>query len=148
MAFGEGLYSGLDLVFCNGDCIVRGRWAKGVGSMEAGQVKSDKRKGVRGEVMSKLTDFAKGIIAGVVGTAIIFGVIIVFHFLNKRDKELIEYAEKQQAIEVLREDYVSRDPYEFIEAIPGVSGAVDGAAAGFIRKRDEALQRLRDSYTN
>jgi hypothetical protein len=93
--------------------------------------------------MNKLTDFAKGIIAGVVGSAIIFGLIIAFHFLNKRNKEIIEYAEKLQAIEELREDYVNRDPDEFLE-IPDVRRAADGAAAEFERKRDEALQRFRN----
>ena len=94
-----------------------------------------------------LTDFAKGIIAGAVGSAIIFGVIIAFHFLNKRDKELIEYAERQIEIEALREDYGSRDLADFLEE-PGVRGAADGAAAEFIRKRDEALQRFRSGLAD
>jgi len=97
--------------------------------------------------LNKLTDFSKGIIAGVVVSAVVFGAIAGIWFLHKRDRGLIEYAERQGAIEVLREDYGNRDPYEFIESIPGVSGAVDGAAAEFIRRRDEALQRLRDRHT-
>jgi H+/gluconate symporter-like permease len=92
--------------------------------------------------MSKLTDFAKGIIVGVVGTVIIFGIIFAFYFLKKRDKELLEYAEKQIEIEAVREDYRNRDPDEFFE-IPDVRRAADGAAAEFERKRDEALQRFR-----
>ena len=92
--------------------------------------------------MNKLTDFAKGIIAGFVLAVIIFGLIIAVHFANKRDKELIEYAEKQMEIEELREDYGNRDPVEFLE-IPDVRRAADGAAAEFERKRDEALQRFR-----
>jgi Xaa-Pro aminopeptidase len=95
-----------------------------------------------------LTDFAKGIIAGAVGSAIIFGVIIAFHFLNKRDKELTEYVEQQQAIEALREDYVNRDPVEYFDDFPGVRGAADGAAADFIRKRDEAVQRFRSRLSS
>ena len=90
------------------------------------------------------TDFAKGIIAGAVGSAIIFGVVTAFHFSTKRDKELIEYVERQQAIEVLREDYINRDPYEFFDDIPGVRGAADGAAAEFERRRDEILQQFRN----
>ena len=97
--------------------------------------------------MNKLTDFSKGIIAGVVVSAVVFGAIAGIWFLRERDRGLIEYAERQEAIEVLREDYGNRDPYEFIETIPGVSGAVDGATAEFIRKRNEALQRLRDRHT-
>jgi len=108
--------------------------------------------------MSKLTDFAKGIIAGVVGTSIIFAVIIAFHFLNKRErtygtKELLEYAEKQIEIEAVREDGFlqnlrNRDPVEFLDDIPGVRRAADGATAEFERKRDEALQRFRSRITD
>jgi hypothetical protein len=97
----------------------------------------------QGKDMNKLTDFAKGIIAGVVGTAIIFGIIFAFYFLKKRDKELLDYAEKQIEIEAVREDYRNRDPDEFLE-MPGVRRAADGAAAEFERKRDEALQRFRN----
>jgi len=97
--------------------------------------------------MSKLTDFAKGIIAGFLSAAVIFGVVIAFHFLNKRDKELIEYAEKQIEIEALREDYSNRDPVEFLED-PGVRGAADGARAEFERKRDEILERFRGGFTD
>ena len=96
------------------------------------------------ENMNKLTDFAKGIIAGVVVSVIIFSVIITFHFLNKRDKEFIEYVERQQEIEALREDYVNRDPYEFFDAVPGVRGAADSGYADFERRRDEAVQRFRN----
>ncbi|MCL2129168.1 MAG: hypothetical protein FWH35_02310 [Treponema sp.] len=97
--------------------------------------------------MSKLTDFAKGIITGVVGSVIIFSVIIAFHFLNKRNKGLIEYAERQIELQELREDYNSRDPNEFFD-IPGVRGAADGAAAEFERRRKEAIQRIRDYPVN
>jgi hypothetical protein len=102
--------------------------------------------------MNKLTDFAKGIIAGVVGSVVIFGVIIAFQFFNKRErtfspKELIEYAERQIEVQALCEDYGNRDPVEFLE-LPGVGGAVDGAAADFIRKRDEAVQRFRSGLAD
>jgi hypothetical protein len=92
--------------------------------------------------MNKITDFAKGVIAGALIAIVIFCIIAGLTYFNKRDKELIEYAEKQQAIEALREDYANRDPVEFLD-VPGVRGAVDGAAAEFERKRDKALQRFR-----
>jgi len=92
--------------------------------------------------MNYLTDFAKGIIAGVVGSAIIFGVITAFHFFDQRDKELIEYAEKQMEIQELREDIINRDSVDFLE-VPGVRRAADNAADEFRRKRDEAVQRFR-----
>ncbi len=95
--------------------------------------------------MNKITDFAKGIIAGFISAVIIFGIIFTLWFFQKRDKELFEYVEKQQAIENLREDYVNRDPDEFLE-LPGVRGAVDGATVEFLRKRDKAVQRLRGGH--
>ena len=79
MASGTRAYPGLDMVLYCGDCAFRDYGSKGGFKMARA-----------------LTDFAKGIIAGAVGSAIIFGVIIAFHFLNKRDKELIEYAERQR----------------------------------------------------
>ena len=105
------------------------------------------RKEQREEAMGKLSGFVKGIIFGVVVSAVVFGAIAGIWFLRDRDRGLIEYAERQEAIEVLREDYVNRDPYEFLETVPDVRGAVDGAAAEFIRRRDEALQRLRNRNT-
>jgi hypothetical protein len=98
--------------------------------------------------MNKLTDFAKGIIAGFVACALIFGLITAIYFSHKRNKETLEYAEKQQIIEELREDYGNRDPLEYLEAVPGVRGASDGAAADFIRKRDEAVQRFRSGLAD
>ena len=97
--------------------------------------------------MNKLTDFAWGVIAGAVGSVIIFSIIIAFHFLNIRDKELIEYVQKQIEIEAMREDYINRDPVEFLE-VPDVRRAVDRASAEFERKRDEAIQRIRSYKTD
>jgi hypothetical protein len=94
-----------------------------------------------------MNDFWKGIIIGFLGSAIIFGLIFALFYFNKRDKELIEYAEKQIEIENLREDVINRDPDEFFE-IPDVRRAADGAAAEFERKRDEALQRFRSGLSS
>ena len=94
--------------------------------------------------MNKITDFAKGIIIGFISAVIIFGVIYALWFFQKRDKELIKYVEKQIEIETLREDYRNRDPVEFLDDIPGVRRAADRATAEFDRKRDEAIQRIRN----
>jgi len=94
--------------------------------------------------MNKITDFAKGIITGFISAVIIFGVIYALWFFQKRDKELIKYVEKQIEIETLREDYRNRDPVEFLDDIPGVRRAADRATAEFDRKRDEAIQRIRN----
>jgi hypothetical protein len=99
-------------------------------------------------LLGKLTDFAKGLLIGFITAMIICGCIFGVIWNNKRNKEKSEYAERQQAIEQLVEDYSNTDPYEFIDTVPGVSGAADGAAADFIRKRDEALQRFRDRLTD
>jgi len=92
--------------------------------------------------MNKFTDFGKGFIAGVIATVIIFSFVIWIVISNYKNKELIDYAEKQIEIEELREDYSNRDPDEFLE-IPNVRRAADGAAAEFERKRDEILHRFR-----
>ena len=93
-----------------------------------------------------LTDFAKGTICGALVAIIVFGFIAGLMYFEKRDKEIIEYAEKQIEIEALREDVINRDPTDFLE-VPGVRGAADGAAAEFERKRDEAVQRFRSGYS-
>ena len=97
--------------------------------------------------MNKLTDFAKGIIIGFCVGIIIIGLTAALLNRHKKEREILEYVEKQQAIEAMREDYVNRDPYEFFE-VPGVRGAADGAIADFERKRDEAVQRFRDRLTD
>ncbi|MDR0475878.1 MAG: hypothetical protein LBH43_19710 [Treponema sp.] len=97
--------------------------------------------------MNKLAEFVKGFFIGAIASVIIFAAIIAFYFMNKRNKELLEYGKKQIEIEMLREDYGNRDPREFLE-IPDVRGAADGAAAEFERKRDEALQRFRSGLLN
>ena len=91
-----------------------------------------------------LKTFWIGFIAGFVTAAIIAGVVAGFMYFRNRDRELVEYAEKQIEIEALREGYINRDPVEFLETVPGVRGAADSANAEFERKRDEALQRFRN----
>ena len=91
---------------------------------------------------SYLTDFAKGLIAGFISAVIIFVVIAGFVYSHNKNKELVEYVEKQMEIENLREDIVNRDPDEFLE-IPDVRRAADGAAAEFERRRDEIMERFR-----
>jgi len=97
--------------------------------------------------MSKLTDFAKGIITGALVVMLVFGVIYALMYFHKRDKEAIEYAEKQMEIEAMREDVINRDPVEFL-GVPGVRGAVDSANTEFDRKRDEILHRFRNRNTD
>jgi hypothetical protein len=70
-------------------------------------------------------------------------IIAAFRFFHERDRKIYEYVEQQNAIQDLREDYVNRDPYEFLDT-PGVRGAADNANADFRRKRDEAVQRFRN----
>jgi hypothetical protein len=94
-------------------------------------------------VMSKLTDFAKGFIVGLLSTIIICGICAGLVFAHNRDKELINYVEKQLEIEEMREDISSRSIDEFLE-IPGVRRASDSAAAEYERKRDEIMERFRN----
>ena len=94
-----------------------------------------------------LTDFAKGIICGFFAALIICGCIGLVIHNRIKDKEKIEYAEKQIEIENLREDIVNRDPVEFLE-VPDVRRAADGATAEFDRKRDEILERYRSGLSS
>ena len=86
-----------------------------------------------------------GFLAGVVLMVILFSVFSGVRYFRNKDKELMEYVERQMEIEVLREDYSNRDPVEFL-GVPGVRGAADGAAAEFDRRRDEAIYRFRSGY--
>ncbi|GHU68915.1 hypothetical protein FACS189450_00740 [Spirochaetia bacterium] len=95
-----------------------------------------------------MTDFFKGIIAGAAASVIMFGIIFAIGFINRRDKEMLKYVETQNEIQQLREDYGNRDPYEFLDDVPGVRGAADNAADDFRRKRDEAIQRIRGRYAD
>ena len=90
-----------------------------------------------------INDFWKGLIIGVVASAIIFTFVSVLYIRTRKEKEIIRYVEIQQQIEELREDYVNRDPVEFFDSIPGVRESADGAYSDFERKRDEALFRFR-----
>jgi hypothetical protein len=98
--------------------------------------------------MNSLTDFAKGIIAGFILAAVIFGCILGVLYFRSKDKELINYVEKQIEIEALREDYLNRDFTDFLDDIPDVRRAADGASAEFDRKRDEILERFRSRPTD
>ena len=95
-----------------------------------------------------MSNFIKGIITGVVATLIIVGVVCGLVYFHKRDKEILQYVEQQMEIEALREDYSNRDPVEFLETVPDVRRAADGAAADFDRKRDEAVQRFRSGLAD
>ena len=94
-----------------------------------------------------ITDFGKGVIAGVLLSAIVFGLVVGVMVHRMKVKEIVEYVERQQVIEQLREDYINRDPLEFLED-PGIRGAADGAATDFERRRDEILQRFRSGLTD
>jgi hypothetical protein len=95
-----------------------------------------------------ITDFWKGVILGTIASAVIAGVIAGLVYSHNRDKEIVRYAEKRIEIEAVREEYRNRDPDEFIDDIPDVRRAADGATAEFERKRDEALQRFRNKLAD
>ena len=95
-----------------------------------------------------ITDFGKGVIIGFCVGIIVVGMAAGLVNRHRRDKELIEYANKQLEIETMRGFYYQRDPVELIDDIPGVRGAADSAAADFERRRDEAVQRFRNQLAD
>jgi len=99
------------------------------------------------KLLDCITDFGKGVLVGFLLSAIVFGLVVGVVVHRMKVKEIVEYAERQQVIEQLREDYVNRDPLEFLED-PGIRGAADGAAADFERRRDEILQRFRSGLAD
>ncbi|GHU91834.1 hypothetical protein FACS189476_12560 [Spirochaetia bacterium] len=95
-----------------------------------------------------MNSFIKGIITGA-GIMLALALVIgAFRFFHERDKKIYEYAEKQNEIQEIREDYRNRDPYEFLDEVPGVRGATDNATEEFNRKRNEAIQRIRGRYAD
>jgi len=136
LAFGKGPYSGLDMVLCACDCAVWNYRFKGGFKMAGWTLKT----------------LGVGFIAGFVTAAIISGFVAVSIYSRNRDREFVNYvrenARKQIEIETLREDYGNRDPLEFLDDIPDVRGAADGAASEFNRKLDEILQRFRNRFAD
>ena len=100
-------------------------------------------RALKKKLINSITDFGKGIIVGFLLSAIVFGVVVGIMVHRNKVKEIVEYAEKKEAIELLYQDYINRNPDEFFE-LPGVRGAADGAAADFERRRDEVLHRFRN----
>ena len=95
------------------------------------------------KLLDCITDFGKGIIAGFLLSFIVFGFVVGFMAHRAKAKEIVEYAERQIEIQELLEDYSNRDFVEFLETIPDVRTAADGAIADFERRRDEILERFR-----
>jgi len=100
------------------------------------------------KLVDNFTDFGKGFIAGFILSAIVFGLVAGIIYSRNKDKELIEYAERQIEIQEMREDYLNRDFVEFLETMPDVRTAADGAIAEFERRRDEILERFRSRLVN
>jgi len=106
--------------------------------------KREKRKEER-EMLNKtfLTDFGYGFFIGFLTAVIIFMTIFGLYYVGNKNREILEYAELQQVIEELREDYINRDASYFLDTIPSVRTAADGARDEFERKLDEILLRFR-----
>jgi Tfp pilus assembly protein PilO len=97
--------------------------------------------------MKKLTDFSIGLIIGFVVCVIIMSLVLALVVSYYRNKEQVEYAERIQEVEMLREDYLSRDSDEYLE-LPHIRGAADRAASDFDRRRDELLHKFRSELAD
>jgi hypothetical protein len=93
----------------------------------------------------RMKTFWKGVIIGSAGMLILVLLVLAFRFFYNRDRKVFEYMEVQNEIQTMQEDIGNRPPDEFLED-PGVRGAADNADAEFRRKRDEAIQRIRNGH--
>jgi hypothetical protein len=89
--------------------------------------------------------FWKGVCAGAGGILAIVLAVAAIRFFRERDRKIYELMEKEYELQMLREEYGNRDPYEFLDEVPGVRGSADSAADEFRRKRDEAERAIRRS---
>lgn len=73
-------------------------------------------------------------------------VLIAFLFLafSGQDRKIIESLEARNEARMLREDALDRDPHEFLDGNAGVRRAADRGIEEFSRKRDRAIQAIRD----
>jgi hypothetical protein len=94
-----------------------------------------------------MKSFWKGVLTGAGLMLVLVLIILAFRFFNERDRKIYEAMELQNEIQDLREDYGSRDPYEFLED-PGVRGAADNARDEYYRRIDEILQRYGSERTD
>ena len=95
-----------------------------------------------------LNNFKIGFVAGVLVSVFLFGAVFAVLIFRGREKELIEYVERQEVIEGLREDYSGRDFVEFLDDVTGVRRAADGTRSEFDQRIDEILQRFRDRFAD
>jgi hypothetical protein len=94
-----------------------------------------------------MNSFIKGVVTGTGVTLLILFLIFAALDADRYNREAILLQEQQNELQELYKDYSNRDPYEFLDT-PGVRGAADGANEEFIRKRDEALYRIRGGHTD
>jgi hypothetical protein len=94
-----------------------------------------------------MNSFLKGIITGAAGMLVLVLVVLAFRFFHNRDMKILEYMEAQNELQIMQEDIGNRPPDKFLED-PGVRGAADSADAIFRRKRDEAVQRIRNRHAD
>jgi hypothetical protein len=94
-----------------------------------------------------MNKFWKGVSTGAAGMLVLVLIILAFRFFQERDRKIYEYMEAQHEIELLQEDIGNRPLDEFLED-PGVRGAAGNAADEFRRKRDEAVQRIRNGHAD
>jgi flagellar biosynthesis/type III secretory pathway M-ring protein FliF/YscJ len=87
--------------------------------------------------------FLKGVITGAAAVLLLALAVLMFRFFCNRNRKIFEYMEAQNEIRFMREDINNRPAGEFLED-PAVRGAAGDAAEEFRRKRDEAIQRIRN----
>ena len=91
-----------------------------------------------------VSDFWKGVLAGVGGAMAVVLIVFLVSAFNKQDRKIIEALVAQNEVQALLEEVLNRDPYEFLDGDAGVRRAADRGIEEFNRKRDRAIRAIRD----
>jgi hypothetical protein len=95
-----------------------------------------------------MNKFWKGFLTGAAVMLVLCFLVLAAFDAADYNREAAVLQERKDETEQLLEDYGNRDPYEFLDDIPGARGAADNGIERINRKRDEIIQRQRNAGDN